>query len=45
MRDAKEPEPLQDKEWGGECCGTDIGLVDGDVSEKIPPKRVNFFLE
>lgn len=36
---------LTGQRMGGERWGTDTGLVDGDVSEKIPPERVNFFLE
>lgn len=30
---------------GEEEHGPDIGSMDGAISEKIPPKRVNFFLE
>lgn len=45
MKGVKEPEPLQAKGWGKTTKVPDFGQVDGDVSEKIPPKRVKLFLE
>ena len=45
MKDMKEPDPLQAKGWGKTAKVPDFGQVDGDVSEKIPPKRVKLFLE